>query len=372
MRLLAVSHPCVVDVNQGVYREVEQLGNEVAIVVPDRWRHDYSETKIHPARLKGFTGPIIPLPVFNPGNVPLHGYCARLARIIAKLDPDVLYIEAEPYSVSAFQWSLAAARRRVPTLFFAAQNIAKRYPLPFRLSERFVWRHSRGAICVTSSIARTLESRGYRGQSYVVPHAADLSNFRVQPRDETLRKRLGLQPQVVAYVGRLVEEKGIRVLLEAACFRPMPTSTSLLFIGDGPLAAECRQQSGAVVVTGISHVQVPQYLSLADVVVLPSLTTRSWKEQFGRVVIEALACGVPVIGSDSGEIPYLLEATGGGLVVAEGDAAALSEAIAMLLGNPAKRRELATRGWQRVQSGYSTTAVANELARALEAAVAGY
>ena len=75
-----------------------------------------------------------------------------------------------------------------------------------------------------------------------------------------------------------------------------------------------------------------------DVLVLPSRTTPTWKEQFGRVIVEALWCGVPVVGSDSGEIPWLIGLTGGGLMFPEGDHAALAGGSTRLRGRPGAAR----------------------------------
>jgi glycosyltransferase involved in cell wall biosynthesis len=102
-----------------------------------------------------------------------------------------------------------------------------------------------------------------------------------------------------------------------------------------------------------------------DVLALPSHTTPTWKEQFGRVIVEALWCGVPVIGSDSGEIPWLIELTGGGLVYPEGDSAALAARLTELREQPALRRELASAGGTAVERLFSVPAATDALERLL-------
>jgi glycosyltransferase involved in cell wall biosynthesis len=365
MKLLVVSHACVVDVNQRVYRELELMGHGVTVVVPDRWRHVYSNEDIHPTSLSGFHGPLVPLPVWNPGSVPLHGYLSWIAPVFTRFTPDVAYIDEEPYSVAAFQWVRGAFRKRVRAVFFTAQNIPKKYPLPVRLFERYVWGHSSLGVCATGGVVEALRVRGYRGKTAVVPYAVDTARFRPGLRDAALGKSLGLQSRVVAFLGRLVEQKGVRVLLQAYRSLPGREATTLLLVGSGPLAEECRAQPGVVVVEGVPHARVPQYLALADLLVLPSLTTASWREQFGRAAIEAMACGLPVVGSDSGEIPNVLNGAGGGVVVPEGNGQALAEAIASLLGDAKARRLLGNQGRENVQRDYSTTGVAGRLAAAL-------
>src|SRR5213593_1503081 len=99
MKLLVISHACVLDVNQRAYRDLELMGHEVTVVVPDRWRHEYSSRDIHPVRRSGFSCALVPLPVLNPGSVPLHGYLSRTTQVLSCFTPDVVYIEEEPYSV---------------------------------------------------------------------------------------------------------------------------------------------------------------------------------------------------------------------------------------------------------------------------------
>jgi glycosyltransferase involved in cell wall biosynthesis len=93
-----------------------------------------------------------------------------------------------------------------------------------------------------------------------------------------------------------------------------------------------------------------------DVLAAPSLTTPGWREQFGRMLVEAFACGVPVIGSDSGEIPYVIGDAG--VVVREGDVAAWAHALAMLLESPGRRAELSLRGLDQARTHYAWPVVA--------------
>jgi glycosyltransferase involved in cell wall biosynthesis len=101
---------------------------------------------------------------------------------------------------------------------------------------------------------------------------------------------------------------------------------------------------------------MPAIMRRFDVLVGPSLTTPRWKEQFGRMLVEAMACGVPVIGSDSGEIPNVIGDAG--IVVPEGDCVALRTAIARLRDDPAERRLLAERGHIRARTLFTQEAVA--------------
>jgi glycosyltransferase involved in cell wall biosynthesis len=95
-----------------------------------------------------------------------------------------------------------------------------------------------------------------------------------------------------------------------------------------------------------------------DVLVLPSRTTRDWAEQFGRVLVEALSCGVPVVGSDSGEIPWVVTTTGGGHVFPEGNVDELARVLGRLRADPAERTRLAERGRAVVKDVFTADACA--------------
>ena len=93
MKLLVVSHSCVVDANQRIYSELERELGHVNLVVPRRWFHEHTRGPLSPQRSIGFGGEILALPVFRPGSVQLHAYAAAAARLMRRLRPDLLYIE---------------------------------------------------------------------------------------------------------------------------------------------------------------------------------------------------------------------------------------------------------------------------------------
>ncbi len=106
----------------------------------------------------------------------------------------------------------------------------------------------------------------------------------------------------------------------------------------------------------VASTDMPALYQTLDVVVIPSLTRPNWKEQFGRVIIEAMAAGVPVIGSDSGAIPDIIDDAG--LVVPEDDVDALLSALHMLQTDSALRARFAAAGRSRVLSRFTHAQVA--------------
>ena len=104
--------------------------------------------------------------------------------------------------------------------------------------------------------------------------------------------------------------------------------------------------------------QIVDYYHTLDVLVLPSRSRPNWKEQFGRVLVDAMACGVPVIGSTCGEIPNVIGDAG--LIFPEGDVAALRAQLQRLHDDTTLRRDLAQRGRQRVLDHFTQAQIAQQ------------
>jgi glycosyltransferase involved in cell wall biosynthesis len=150
-----------------------------------------------------------------------------------------------------------------------------------------------------------------------------------------------------------------------AALAGLPGAWRLHVVGTGPLEAKARRRAAQLGLSqriswekGIASTRVPDRLRTFSVLVQPSLTRAHWKEQFGRAMMEAMACGVAVVGSASAEIPNVLGDAG--LLVPEGDATALRDAIARVLGDRELRAELGRRGRQRVLGCYTNQRIAEQ------------
>lgn len=290
---------------------------------------------------------------------------------LLKYRPDIIYCYEEAHTFIAC--CVLLLRRiflpRSRVLLYAAQNIRKRYPIPFRWFERYCFRHAYAILACGTRVAQTLRSKGYRGALHVVAIPTDTHTFAPDPiGGAEWRREVGLPADVllIGYAGKLVEEKGLRTLLHAfadvARANPM---THLILAGGGPLhdeliatAAEMGL-SERVHLPGIIHnSDLPAFMNALDVFVLPSETRSNWREQFGRVIVEAMSCGVPVVGSDSGEIPTVLGDAG--LIFHEGDSAELAGQLLCLLSNPDERVRLSHAGRERVLRLFSVEQVARK------------
>jgi glycosyltransferase involved in cell wall biosynthesis len=360
-RVLVVSHPSVVPVNQAIYSRLVELGWDVHVVVPNRWHDEYSGS-FRPRALPGLEGRLRLLPVLLPGRPQRHFYATSPGRVLGSFLPDVAFLEEESFSFSAAQWGFAATRVGVPFGVQAAENLDRRLPAPARASRSWVLRHAAFVAARSHAAGDLVQRWGAVGDVRLVPHA--IPPWRVPTRQ--FREIF-----TVGFAGRLVPEKGLWDLVEACTLLRKPVRLHL--VGDGPLRTALQQSGGPNVEiriqTDLTHDRMPEAYAEMDVLVLPSRTTSRWAEQFGRVLVEALSCDVPVIGSDSGEIPWVIRATGGGQVFPEGDVRELARVLADLRDRPEERATLARGGREKVLRLFGVEAVAAELDRTLSSSV---
>jgi glycosyltransferase involved in cell wall biosynthesis len=356
MRIALVSKTFVADAAQRQLEWIAQQPDiELTLITPRVWRMDDGRTwTFTPTYTRGYQ--VRPLELRFKGR---HHYYAWLGldRVIDELRPDLLHIDEEPYNYAGFQAQRIATARRIPTIFVALQSIYRRYPPPWSLFEQYNYRRTAHIISVNSDIEAVIRRKGYAGRSssfYV--YGVDPEIVYPRPREP----RMGDQ-FLVGYIGRLIFDKGLGVLIEAIA--SLPPSYRLRLVGSGPdrealeqLAASKGVAERVEFAGAVSTQEIPQVFDAMDAMALPSLTRKNWKEQFGRVLIEAMACETPVIGSDSGEIPNVIGDAG--LVTPEGDVQALAAAIARLGSNPALRADLARRGRQRILDRFTQEQVA--------------
>ena len=290
----------------------------------------------------------------------------RLGSLVRELKPDLVHLDDEPYNVVAFHCAAILNKLRIKYLFVSWQNIFKTYPPPFESMEQYVIKNAQGAITRNTEARDRLIKKGARLKIEVIPCGVDLSLYR--KKDAVgLKRSLGLeQCFVVGFCGRLVREKGIDILLEA--FAGIGNGCKLLIIGDGPYRQSITRRidilkirDRCVFAGKVSAEDMPEYLNCLDCLVLPSVTTSSIKEQFGRVLTEAMACGVAVIGSSSGEIPNVIG--GAGIVFPEKDAGQLRAALVSLKENQALRNEYAHKGLRRAAECFSDEVMAEKTYR---------
>jgi glycosyltransferase involved in cell wall biosynthesis len=361
-KLLTIGHSYVIAQNRCLAHELARLGAgrwDVTVAAPS-----WLPGEIHPAAL--VVAPdepcgVVSLPM-RIGRHPHLRFFSGLRRLLRQ-DWDLVHIWQEPYVLAAAQVALASPRsaRVVPVTF---QNITKHYPAPVRYVERRVMERAAGWIAFgqTAHDTQIPKAPYTRRPVRVIPPGVDTSFYCPDPSVRvSVRRHLGwsASDRVVGFLGRFVEEKGIRLLVRTLARQP--GRWCALFVGAGPLESTVRQlearfPANVRVLTTVRHDAVPTYLNAMDVLCAPSRTTAVWREQFGRMLIEAMACGVPVVATRSGEIPYVVHDAG--LLVEEDDEQALADAITRLLDDEGLRGLLAERALRRVRDHFAWPVVA--------------
>lgn len=363
MRVLMVSYTSLLQ--RGYRRKCDAICREgdvdLTLLTPPYWREPWSQgrrVRFEP-QVGGEPYRSVVVPVWFAGNGHLAFFRGQVGHLLETFRPDVIDLEREPWSWAAGQmlWLRNRRCRGARLVFHASQNALKWYPPPFRQIERAVYRQADGALARSRGAAAVLRARGFRGRLRVIPHGVDTGLF--SPVDAARRDR---EP-VVGFVGALTRQKGVDVLLRAVARIQPPTRC--LVVGDGPERACLGALARALGIEArvdfrgpVPHQKVPEFLNRMTVFALPAVSLPGLAERFGRVLLEAMAAGVPVVGSDSGEIPNIVGDAG--FVVPEGDPAALARALEEVLGEGGKALELADRARRRVERHYSWDVVARQ------------
>ena len=378
MKILVASHTYIVDLNCEKLRILAHLEPEVevSVVVPKRWRPGGVQNKLiemQPRTEGNFR--VVPISNWSQNNQGLLTFGTEIIPFLREFRPQIIQVEQGAKALGYAQLITLNQflNLQAKNVFFTWWNLPYQSKFPVSWLENYNLRHTNGAIAGNKDGAKILREHGYQGAVKVMPQlGVDEQLFSPQPQPE-LASQLGIEDEfVIGFVGRFVEEKGILTLIEALT-QLRSLSWKLLLLGRGPLKdsiLEKAEQAGIkdrlILVESVPHDQVPRYINLMNALVLPSettytfktLTAAGWKEQFGHVLIEAMACRVPVIGSDSGEIPHVIGDAG--LIFPEGDAIALQDCLRQLIEHPQLTQKLAQAGYERAMEKYTNKALARQ------------
>jgi glycosyltransferase involved in cell wall biosynthesis len=356
LRVLMISKACLMGAYQRKLEEIAAHPDiDLTVVVPPFWNGKGNYIPLERVYLQGYRMEVLPLR-FN-GNFHLH-YHPGLRKLIEVVRPHIVHIDEEPYNLSTFHALRLARRYGAKGLFFSWQNLLRRYPPPFSQMERRVLHHADYGIAGNEEAVEVWREKGYTGPLAVIPQfGVDPAMF--SPIDQPPDR----EHFTIGYAGRFVPEKGLDLLIQAVA--GLSGKWVLHLLGDGPLREEIQTLAGVYNISGsvrfeekIPSTEMPNFYHQLDALVLPSRTQPNWKEQFGRVLIEAMACGVPVVGAESGAIPGVIG--GAGLTFPEGDSAALQRRLQTLIDDPDLRRSLSAAGRKRVLDQFTQARIASQ------------
>ena len=360
MRVLVLSHSYIMKPYRRKFALIaERPDVTLRVVVPARWYESFQDITFEPeseTQCEEF-----PCPIRFSGYGSRFYYRRGVKSHFQDFQPDIIHLEEEAWSLNALQ-TVWLKRKHCPKsrfIFRTSLSIPSKQRfgvLPVWI-ERWVFQETDRAFPLSTNAGKILTERGYTGQQIPFPNGVDMHHFYKMDVNE-LRNSLRLGDCfVIGYVGRLLQMKGIDTLLEAvAALVNCDTSRAykLLIVGQGEdkshfqKTAETLGISEQIVwIDAVPPEEVAAYINCMDTLVLPSRTTVGWVEFFGRVLIEGMACEVPVIGSDSGEIPHVIDDAG--LVFPEGDTDVLADRIRRIANDTRLRDDLVTRGLARVK-----------------------
>ncbi|MEI7843980.1 MAG: glycosyltransferase family 4 protein [Gallionellaceae bacterium] len=334
-------------------KAMSEAGHDVAAVI----RFD---TPIH----KGLVGSKVALfqgvfrNAFDPRGI------VAVWRAVSEFKPDWIV-----GSFSKEYWPLAviARLRGVKLALFKHMD----YPLRF-FTHHFIPRLAHRFIVISEYMRRNFIARGVDATRIdLLYNPIDLNHFQPNP---ALRKKtrylMGFADSdvVIGYIGAMHPDKGMIPLCDAIN-QAMAEAPSLkaLWIGEGLALEELKTkfQDGGFASQHTWHTwsaNVLPYFEAIDMLAMPTIGN----EAFGRVSIEAQACGLPVLCSNNGGLPETLQPNITGLLLPPGDVPAWRDAILKLAKDTQLRTQLSSKGRDWVNSTFSTTAIAQEFTRLLE------
>jgi glycosyltransferase involved in cell wall biosynthesis len=237
-----------------------------------------------------------------------------------------------------------------------------------------------GGVAAITAVSRSMGQpfAGLRVPLTVVTNGIEVDACQAAAREPLLRARLGLDASaiVVAYAGRLVEHKGIHVLLEAARLAvPGVPGLHVVILGGSPrheprdVVAQLRAQVDAWGLSGRIHLpghveEVERHVADADLAVVPS----TCPDGCPLAAIEALCLGVPVVASAVGGLPEIVRDGVNGLLVSPGDARALADAIVSLARAPDRRRQMAAAARDAARDRFDAIEMTRQVAAVLHRA----
>jgi len=264
---------------------------------------------------------------------------------------------------------LASKILRVPFVIFTWRNKPVKLPLPIKVIWKVIISSTSLIIAGTNKAKSILISEGVPSSKIIVmPEAGIDKKFFFHPKGGPLRK--GSIKKTVLFTGRFVAEKGIYQILESIeKVRSKIRDIHFIFCGNGPerdnminYVKKANLSNICTIKGWVSYDEMPKVYNSTDVFVYPSYATKSWEEQFGFALLEAMACGVPVITTKSGSIP---EVVGNSVIIIEPkNSKKLAEAIIKVLHDEDLRKSLSEKGRKQAEK-YSSEIIAKKFIKVI-------
>ena len=354
----------------------KQKDVECTLIVPEYWpknlgnvplrkyltgkfEKNYLEEDAKETKLK-----IVKLNAFLAGKT-VHFY-PKIWKILNEINPDVIYVYEEPWSfcpMHIIMWKKKFSPQ-TKVVIQSCENLDRKFN---HFYENFVFKYNikncDAMAPMSPEVEQVLRKKGYAGNTVIIGEGSEPSIFK-KIDSSKLRKQLGIDKHfVIGFVGRFHESKGLLVLIEAVS--KLKKDFRLMLVGDGELKEEMINLAkklnvlDKIIFTGrIKGEELPKYINCFDLGVSPSLTRPYWKEQFGRFTGEFLLCEVPIIGSSSSTVDFILGKDA--IMYKEDDPNELAQKIKLLMCNKKLRDNLVKVGKKKVLEGFTNEKLAEK------------
>ena len=370
MKVLVISHTYIAPINREKWQVFAKQHKDVQLKVlfPNIWPD--AMFTLHAGEFKKDNldnCEFIALDTFNSGNEVLYGYYPRqFIKLIKAFKPDLIHVEQGDNAFSFFQTILFSKlfSRKSKFSFFTWINWKPRHSIKYKLIWSFVemWNRyfSAGAIVGNHDAKMLLKEKGFLRPVEVLPQLGVNKDLFIPATNINRDKKY------IGFIGRLVPEKGVHLLLEAfnKLYSQYP-DWNLKILGEGKEEGDLKKyvscnnlQDRVEFLPAVSHKKVVSVFHSMDILVLPSYDTFYWKEQFGHVLIEAMSCKVVVVGSTGGEIPNVIGDAG--FVFQQKNKLQLYHSLKSLMDDENLRLQLSEKGLKRVKENFSHEAIAKK------------
>jgi glycosyltransferase involved in cell wall biosynthesis len=275
-----------------------------------------------------------------------------------------------------FAYTYQAAKTGIPTVVTEWENIPFNFEeQPYSRIKKYNREHIAHFIAITEKAKEALIAEGVGSNRItVIPAGIDCETFKHASRNIGLLEKFGLSKDTtkILFVGRFVPEKGIFDLLNAfSMLLTKEQKLELLIVGSGTtemtieinrLISTLKIRRQVKFLGSIKYADMPQIHNLADIFCLPSTETKTWAEQFGYSLVEAMACGKPAVSTWTGSIPEIVKNRETGILVKPNNPIELKSALEELSLNSSVRKKFGANGREWVLQRFEADKVAGQIA----------
>lgn len=376
MKVLFVWHAAVEPEYRKLFKELSKEVESLLVITPKSWTEGGRLQFFQEKKEIDSNYNIVPLSVIFRDRSLIHFYpnFLKLIWIFKKFQPDILHIFEEPFSFVCTELisilKIFSPNTKIILESFENLNVHQRDF--FYYIQKFNLNSTELLLTIPEEGKMLWKNRGYKNIIKKTNVGIDERTFFKNNNITNLKdfEFLNTKKNVrILYVGRIIREKGVDLLIESfLMLLKLGLNVELLIVGNGSReyvnnlknkTIQLNMSDKFFFIPSVNNDYLSYIYSKCDILILPSLTTSKWKEQFGRVLVEAMASGVAVIGSSSGEIPNVIGDAG--LVFKEGDCKDLFLKLKKLVIDENLRNEFVNKGKERVKKMYTWTAISKQL-----------